>query len=78
MAINRPDTPLADSPKIDASALAKNLKKIQTDSNVRRAAAYAERKAKSDKRRESMNSKGKQAGGGLQGLNTTFGGKIVN
>jgi len=60
--------------------LAETLKKIQADSAVRRAAAYAERKASMDKRRAAMNSKGRQSGGGgsLQGLNTSLGGKIVN
>jgi hypothetical protein len=61
----------------DASTLFENLKKIQADSNARRATAYAERKAASDKRRESMSSRGKQSGGGLQGLKTSLGGKIV-
>jgi hypothetical protein len=75
----RESKPLAESPKYDADAstLAESLKKIQADSNQRRATAYAERKAKSDKRRESMSSRGKQSGGGLQGLNTSLGGKIV-
>jgi hypothetical protein len=76
----RESKPLAESPKYDsdASTLVDNLRKIQADSAARRATAYTERKAKSDKRRESMNSKGRQAGGGLQGLNTSLGGKIVN
>jgi hypothetical protein len=75
----RQSKPLAESPTYDADAstLAENLKKIQADSNQRRATAYAERKAKSDKRRESMSSRGKQSGGSLQGLNTSLGGKIV-
>lgn len=76
----RESKPLAESPKYDADAstLVDNLKKIQADSNARRAQANADRKVSSDKRREAMNSKGKQAGGGLQGLNTSLGGKIVN
>jgi membrane protein involved in colicin uptake len=76
----RESKPLAESPKYDADAstLADNLKKIQAESAARRDQAYAERKAKSDKRRESMNSKGRQSGGSLQGLNASFGVKIVN
>lgn len=76
----RESKPLAESPKYnaDASTLAENLKKIQADSATRREQNYAARKAKSDKRRESMNSKGKQSGGSLQGLNALFGVKIVN
>ena len=75
----RESKPLAESPRYnaDASTLAENIKKIQADSAARRATAYAERKAKSDKRRESMNSKGRQSSGSLQGLNTSLGGKIV-
>ena len=75
----RESKPLAESPKYDsdASTLVDNLKKIQADSNARRAASYAERKAASDKRREAMSSRGKQSGGSLQGLNTSLGGKIV-
>lgn len=75
----RESKPLAESPKydMDASTLSENLKKIQADSDARRAAAYAVRKAASDKRRESMSSRGKQSGGGLSGLNTSLGGKIV-
>lgn len=75
----RESKPLAESPKydMDASTLSDNLKKIQADSNSRRAAAYAERKAASDKRRASMSSKGKQSSGSLSGLNTSLGSKIV-
>lgn len=75
----RESKPLAESPKYDsdASTLVENLKKIQEDSDARRAASYAERKTASDKRREAMSSKGKQSGGSLQGLNTSLGGKIV-
>ena len=75
----RESKPLAESPKydFDASTLVENLKKIQEDSNARKAASYAERKAASDKRREAMSSKGKQSCGSLQGLNASFGGKIV-
>lgn len=76
----RESKPLAESPRYnaDASTLAENLKKIQADSLARRAQADAERKVSRDKRREAMNSKGRQAGGSLQGLNTSLGGKIVN
>lgn len=75
----RPDTPLAATPEYnaDASTLASSFKKILTDSAARKAAAYAERKVSSNKRREAMSSKGKQSGGGLKGLNTGLGGKIV-
>jgi hypothetical protein len=69
----RKSKPLAETPdyNMDASELAKELKKIQADSAARRAASYANRKKPSS-------SKGKQSGGGsLQGLNTSFGGKIV-
>ena len=78
----RESKPLAESPKYnaDASTLAENIKKIQADSAARREQSYAERKVSRDRRREAMNSKGKQAGDGgrLQGLNTAFGVKIVN
>ena len=75
----RPDTPLAESPSYnaDASTLIQNLKKIQADSDARKAASYVERKKASDARREAMKSKGKQSGGSLQGLNTSLGGKII-
>jgi membrane protein involved in colicin uptake len=77
----RESKPLAESPKYnaDASTLAENIKKIQADSAARKEQAYAERKVARDKRREAMNSKGRQAGDGgrLQGLNTSLGGKIV-
>ena len=75
----RESKPLAESPKYDsdASTLVDNLKKIQVASYVRRVASAAERKAASDKRRETMSSKGKQSGGSLKGLNTSLGGKIV-
>jgi len=76
----RESKPLAESPKYDADAstLAENLKKIQADSAARREQAYVARKVSSNKRREAMNSKGKQSGGSLQGLNASFGVKIVN
>ena len=78
----RESKPLAESPKYnaDASTLVENLKKIQADSATRRSNAYAERKVSRDKRREAMNSKGRQSGDGgrLQGLNTSLGSKIVN
>ena len=69
----RPDTPLAETPyyNMDSSVLQDNLKKIQEESNKRREAAYAQRKAVSEKR------KGGQSGGSLQGLNTSLGGRIV-
>jgi hypothetical protein len=75
----RESKPLAETPSYDydASTLADNLKKIQDDSNTRRATAYAERKSASDKRRQSMSSKGRQGGGSLHGLNTSLGGRIV-
>lgn len=75
----RESRPLAETPSynMDASELVSNLKKIQADSAARRAASYAERKKASDARREAMNSKGRQSGGGLQGLNTSLGGKII-
>lgn len=77
--VKRPDTPLAETPKMDAMELANKLKSIQEESNKRRAEAYAKGKAIHDKRRASMSSKGKQAGDGgkLQGLNTSLGSKII-
>jgi hypothetical protein len=62
---------------MDPKTLAESLKKIQSDSNERRTAAYAAREAARNKRRSTMDSKGKQSGGSLQGLNTSLGGKIV-
>lgn len=75
----RESKPLAATPNynMDATELASKFKKIQADSAARREASYAERKKASDRRREAMNSKGKQSGGSLQGLNTSLGGKIV-
>jgi hypothetical protein len=75
----RESKPLAETPNYDydPTDLAKNLKKIQSDSSARIAASNANRKANSDKRREAMSSKGKQSGGSLYGLNASFGGKIV-
>lgn len=75
----RESKPLAATPNynMDATELASKFKKIQADSAARREASYAERKKASNARREAMNSKGKQSGGSLQGLNTSLGGKIV-
>lgn len=77
----RESKPLAESPKYnaDASTLVSKLKQIQIDSATRRANAAAARKSVSDERRQKMNTKGRQAGGGgsLQGLNTSLGVKIV-
>lgn len=75
----RESKPLAETLEYDsdASTLAANLKKIQTDSNARISASQAARKLSSDKRREAMSSKGKQSGGSLYGLNASFGSKIV-
>jgi hypothetical protein len=74
----RESKPLAATPNynMDATELASKFKKIQADSAARREASYAERKKASNARREAMKSKGSSAQG-LQGLNTSLGGKIV-
>lgn len=62
---------------MDASTLAEKLKKIQADSYVRKLAASSARKEASDRRRNTMNKRGGQSGGSVQGLQTSFGKRII-
>lgn len=62
---------------MDASTLAEKLKKIQSDSYARKLAAASARKEANGRRRNTMNKKGGQSGGSVQGLETSFGKKII-
>ena len=66
------------SQEMDASTLAEKLKKIQAESYARKLASAASRKLASDARRQTMNKKGGQSGGSVQGLETSFGKRIIS
>jgi len=74
----RPDTPLAETPEAKFTDLKEVLKQIKTRSDERKANAESIRKSLNEKRKSRMSSSKSSSGPSIQGLETSFGKKIIS
>jgi hypothetical protein len=74
----RPDTPLADTPSAKKiTNLSDALRDIEVNSSKRRQESYAAKAASNEIRRKKMESRSTSRGSSLQGLEVSFGKKII-
>ena len=74
----RPDTPLANTPEPKFTDVKEVLKDIERRSIERKDRNEANRKALSEKRKSRMENGGSSRGSSIQGLETSFGKKIIS